>query len=147
MSRSLARWLCSLPAGVLLFEHALFLFLFGAKGVSQFFDKVYKFEIFVCYTSWFSKKVILLEFWIIMASPESLKWQRRGTCGNAMAAFDLHEKCARCHDKKVGDDPCVKGQDCLICEGFTDAQHETLSTPSYESMRTEDLVLWCPLRT
>ena len=49
-----------------------------------------------------------------------------------MAAFDFHQKCARCRDKKVDDDPCVKGQDCLICEGFTEAQRETLSTPSYK---------------
>ena len=76
--------------------------MFGAKGVSQFFDKVYEFKTFVCYTPWFSIKVILFEFWIIMASPGSLKGQRRGTCGHAMAAFDLHEKCARCRDKKVG---------------------------------------------
>ena len=76
--------------------------------------------------------MILLEYWIIVASPGSLKGQRRSTCGHAMAAFDLHEKCARCCDKKVGDDPCVKGQDCVICEGFTDAQRETLSTPSYK---------------
>ena len=67
-----------------------------------------------------------------MASPGKLKGQRRGSCGHAMAAFDSHEKCARCRHKKVGDDPCVKGQDCLICERFTDAQRETLSTPSYK---------------
>ena len=65
-----------------------------------------------------------------MASPGSFKGQRRGTCGHAMAAFDLHEKCARCRDKKIGEDPCVKGLDCLICEGFTDSQRETLSTPA-----------------
>ena len=84
-------------------------------------ERSYKFEIFVCYTSWFSTKVILLEYWIIVASPGSLKGQRRGTCGHAMAAFDLHEKCAWCCDKKVGDGPCVKGQDCVICEGFMHA--------------------------
>ena len=65
-----------------------------------------------------------------MASPGSLKGQRRGSYGHAMAAFDLHEKCARCRDKKVGEDPCVKGQECVICEGFSDAQRET--TPSYK---------------
>ena len=47
-----------------------------------------------------------------------------------MAAFDLHEKCARCRKKKVGDDLCVKGQICVICEGFSDSQHEMLSTSS-----------------
>ena len=67
-----------------------------------------------------------------MASPGSLKGQRCGSCGHAMATFDLHEKCARCKDKKVCEDPCVKGQECVICEGFSDAQRETLSTPSYK---------------
>ena len=67
-----------------------------------------------------------------MASPGSLKGQRRGTCEHAMAAFDLHEKCARCREKKVGEDLCVEGQICVICEGFSDSQHEMLSTPSYK---------------
>ena len=48
VSCSFARWLCSLPAGVLrMLGHALFLFLFGMKGVSQIFDRVYKFGIFI----------------------------------------------------------------------------------------------------
>ena len=67
-----------------------------------------------------------------MASPGNLKGQRRGTCGHAMAAFDVHEKCARCRDKKMGEDPCVKGLECVICEGFSDFQRETLSTPAYK---------------
>ena len=67
-----------------------------------------------------------------MASPGNLKGQRRGTCGHAMAAFDLHEKCARCRDKKMGEDPCVKGLECVICEGFSDSQRETLSTLAYK---------------
>ena len=67
-----------------------------------------------------------------MASPGSLKGQRCGICGHAMAAFDLHEKCEQCRNKKVGEDPCVKGKDCLICEGFTDSQRDTLSTTSYK---------------
>ena len=50
-----------------------------------------------------------------MASPG----QRRGSCGHVMAGFDLHKKCARCRDKKVGDDPCVKGQDCDLCDKLT----------------------------
>ena len=49
-----------------------------------------------------------------------------------MAAFDSHEKCVCCRDKKVGDDSCVKGQDCLIFEGFTDGQRDNLSTLSYK---------------
>ena len=67
-----------------------------------------------------------------MASPGNLKGQRRGTCGHAMAAFDLHEKCARCRDKKMGEDPCVKGLECVICEGFSNSQQQTLSTPAYK---------------
>ena len=64
-----------------------------------------------------------------MASPGSLKGQRRGTCGHA---FDLHEKCARCREKKLGDDLCVKGQICNLCDGFSEAQREALATPSYK---------------
>ena len=41
---------------------------------------------------------------IIMSSPG----QKRGSCGHVMALFDNHKKCARCRDKGVGDDPCVK---------------------------------------
>ena len=52
-----------------------------------------------------------------------------------MAAFYLHEKCARCREKKVGDDPCVKGKACNMCKGFTDAQRDTLATPSYKILK------------
>ena len=38
--------------------------------------------------------------------------QKRGTCGHVMAVFDSHRKCARCRDKGVGDDLCVKKQEC-----------------------------------
>ena len=61
-----------------------------------------------------------------MASPGEFKGQRKGSCGHIMAAFDNHEKCARCRDKKVGQDPCV------ICDGFSDIQREKLATPSYK---------------
>ena len=63
-----------------------------------------------------------------MASPG----QRRGSCGHVMAGFDLHKKCARCREKKVGDDPCVKGQDCEICDSFSDIQRGMLATPQYQ---------------
>ena len=63
-----------------------------------------------------------------MASPG----QRRGTCGHVMAAFDLHKKCARCRDQKLGDDPCVKDKDCSLCESLTDGQKSMLSTPQYQ---------------
>ena len=63
-----------------------------------------------------------------MASPG----QRRGTCGHVMAAFDLHKKCARCRDKKLGDDPCVRDKDCSVCDSLTDGQKSMLSTPQYQ---------------
>ena len=94
--------------------------------------RVYKFCFIVHHTSVFATNLYLLDYLVIMASPGSLKGQRRGSCGHAMAAFDLHEKCARCREKKVGEDQCVKGLSCSICEGFSEAQRETLSTPSYK---------------
>ena len=64
----------------------------------------------------------------VMASPG----QRRGSCGHVMAGFDLQKKCARCRDKKVGDDPCVKGQDCELCDKSSDSQKGMLATPQYQ---------------
>ena len=58
-----------------------------------------------------------------------------------MAAFDLHEKSARCHKKKVGQDPCVLGNECVICDGFSDAQKERLATPSYKICKEEKVGL------
>ena len=42
--------------------------------------------------------------------------------------------CARCHDKKKGQDPCVEkpGSDCLHCNSLTPEQLAQLSTPSYK---------------
>ena len=48
-----------------------------------------------------------------------------------MATFDLHKKCARCRDKGIGDDPCVKDKQCSVCDSFSDEQRELISTPSY----------------
>ena len=39
-----------------------------------------------------------------------------------MAAFDLHERCARCRDQKLGEDPCVKDKPCSLCDNFSDTQ-------------------------
>ena len=68
---------------------------------------------------------------IIMSSPG----QKRGSCGHVMALFDNHQKCARCRDKGVGDDPCVKKLDCQICESFTPAQIHQLATPTYKERK------------
>ena len=65
--------------------------------------------------------------------------QKRGTCGHVMAVFDNHKKCARCRDKGVGDDPCVKKQECKICQALTPAQLKQLSTPTYQSRKECEL--------
>ena len=69
-------------------------------------------------------------YWItVMASPG----QRRGSCGHIIAGFDAHDKCARCCDKGLGTDPCiVGGAICTICDGFTPAQLDMLTTPQYQ---------------
>ena len=48
-----------------------------------------------------------------------------------MAGFDLHDKCARCRDKRIGEDNCVLDKPCPICDVFSDSQKELLATPSY----------------
>ena len=69
---------------------------------------------------------------MLLASPGDKKGQRRGSCGHVMATFDLHNKCARCHDKLIGEDDCVKDKPCKVCDGFSDIQKEMLATPSYK---------------
>ena len=56
-----------------------------------------------------------------------------------MAVFDNHKKCACCRDKGVGDDPCVKKQQCKICQALTPAQLKQLSTPTYQSRKELEL--------
>ena len=66
-----------------------------------------------------------------MASPGDRKGQRRGSCGHAMANFYLHDKCARCCEKSIGEDDCVLNKSCVICDGFSESQREMLATPIY----------------
>ena len=66
-----------------------------------------------------------------MASPGDKKGQRRGSCGHVMASFDLHDKCARCRDKLIGEDDCVLKKPCAVCDGFSEAQRELIATPTY----------------
>ena len=49
-----------------------------------------------------------------------------------MASFDLHDKCARCRDKLIGEDDCVKDKPCKVCDRFSDIQKEMLTTPLYK---------------
>ena len=64
--------------------------------------------------------------------------QQRGTCGHVMAVFDNHRKCAHCRDKGVHDDPCVKKQECKICQAFTPVPLKQLSTPTYQSRKERE---------
>ena len=59
--------------------------------------------------------------------------QRRGLCGHKIGGFDKHDKCARCRDKGLVEDPCiVGGAICTICNNFTAIQREMLATPQYQ---------------
>ena len=81
---------------------------------------------------------------IIMSSPG----QKRGTCGHVMAIFDGHLKCARCRDKRVGEDNCVLKKYCPICKAFTPEQIQQLATPTYrERTKTRSLVSSSPTPT
>ena len=59
--------------------------------------------------------------------------QKRGSCGHAMASFNGHVFCARCRDKKKGEDPYVKSPESEynFCIVLTPNQVAQLSTPSY----------------
>ena len=63
--------------------------------------------------------------------------QKRGSCGHAMASFDGHVFCARCRDKKKGEDLCVKSPDSEsnFCTVLTPEQLTQLSTPSYRTKK------------
>ena len=52
-----------------------------------------------------------------------------------MALFDNHNKCVCCREKGVGDDPCVKKQDCQICKVFTPSQVIQLAIPTYKARK------------
>ena len=60
-----------------------------------------------------------------MASPGERKGQRRWLCGHIMAAFDRHDKCVHCCEKK-GKDPSITGDLCKICDSLTDLQKKLL---------------------
>ena len=64
--------------------------------------------------------------------------QKKGTCGNVMALFDGHLKCARCRDKGVGDDPFVLKKDCSIWRAFTPEQIQQLATPTYRTRKEKE---------
>ena len=61
--------------------------------------------------------------------------QRRGACGHIMAAFDQHQRCSRCRESKKGQDLCVLGEACHLCEALTPDQLKQLSTPKYRERK------------
>ena len=75
------------------------------------------------------------EVFVVLQRTLSFFGQKRGTCGHVMTLFDSHKQCARCREKGVGDDPCVKKMDCQICKAFTPVQIQQLSTPTYKSRK------------
>ena len=120
--------LYSLPASVL-----QSLFLFGAYQVKRWrFKRQINFFCLCVQSEYFWNICWLYCLSSVMASPGEFKGQRKGSCGHIMAVFDLHKKCARCRKKKVGQDPCVLGNECVVCDGFCDAQRERLTAPSYK---------------
>ena len=110
-------------------------FSFGAKECAEDFLRRYVFEVLQRTLPSFLFFLLVRSnsttFLIIMSSPG----QKRGSCGHVMALFDNHKKCARCRDKGVGDDPCVKKLDCSICKAFTPAQIHQLATPTYKERK------------
>ena len=69
-----------------------------------------------------------------MASPV----QKHDSCGHVMATFDLPTKCACCHDKGIGTDPCVSKNDCKYYKSLTSDQRWQLPTLSYKVRKSKN---------
>ena len=91
----------------------------------KFYNKVLQFILFLVVQRYSATLLI------IRSSPG----QKQSSFGHVMALFDNYKKCAHCHEKGVGDHPCVKKQDCQICKVFTLAQIQQLATPTYKTMK------------
>ena len=63
--------------------------------------------------------------------------QRRGLCGHLIAGYDQHKVCARCRDKKKGEDPCVGKHP--SCDILTEEQKLKLATPSYQKKKKRNV--------
>ena len=61
--------------------------------------------------------------------------QTRGQCGHLMAGYDTHTVCARCRDKKKGQDPCIRDKPCSHCKLLTEDQKLRLATPVYQKKK------------
>ena len=58
-----------------------------------------------------------------------------GRCGHIMAGYDKHKVCARCRDKKKGEDNCVKDLPCISCDVLTEEQKAKWATPQYQKKK------------
>ena len=52
-----------------------------------------------------------------------------------VVAYDLLSKCLRCHNERVGSDPCVIKKDCRLCNSLTSDQKLQLATPTYKTCK------------
>ena len=60
-----------------------------------------------------------------------------------MASFDGHMKCARCHDKGIGEDKkktrrSLSQERLVFCKGFTPEQIHQVSTPTYRERKSKE---------
>ena len=109
-------------------------FSFGAKECAEDFLQRYVFEVLqqtpTSFVFFISTEYLynVTDHYVISWTETRFLWARYGL-------FDNHQKCARCRDKGVGDDPCVKKLDCQICKSFTPAQIHQLATPTYKERK------------
>ena len=82
-----------------------------------------------------SENLNFLSLLYISVSTMASAGQSRGQCGHLMAGFDTHSVCARCRDKKKGEDPCIKDKLCSHCELLTEDQKLRLATPAYQKKK------------
>ena len=52
-----------------------------------------------------------------------------------MATFDQHSKCACCHDKGLGSDPCVLKTGCQYCKILTSDQKYHIIMSTYKARK------------
>ena len=71
---------------------------------------------------------VVIDCVIVMAS----LGQHKGARGHVMASFDKHSRCARCRDKNLGENPCIKKLPCEYCELLTPEQVIQLATPTHK---------------
>ena len=63
----------------------------------------------------------------------STSGQKRRVYGHAVASFDPHDWCARCREKVIGSDPCVRGEEpCKFCVVLIPEQILKVSIPKYK---------------